>query len=127
MAKKTDVITKVIQNEAEQTQKTEQPPVNLNVPCTIERVQFPPVDELESLAKVGFVCERLSSDAIAEPLYRLCIEVNRGEVENLPKALTPWMPANSLSVAITGVMYLQPLLVQEIKAAQANAEEPKSE
>ena len=127
MTKKTDVITKVNQIEVEQTQKTEQPPVNSKLSCTIERVQFAPVEELESLAKVGFVCERLSSDSIAEPFYRLSIEVNRGEVESLPRALTPWMPANSLAVAITGVMYLQPLLVKEIKAAQANAEEPKSE
>lgn len=111
--------------ETETDERCEQPRAELTFKASYERVEFPPVQQLEELAKVGFVCERLQCSELSSPLYRLAIENNRGDVEQMPKGLTPWMTAQDLSVALTGVMYLQPLCVREIKAYQADA--PKNE
>ena len=119
--------TKVINKEdVKVEEKTEQPRINVELCGTYERVSYPPVDELEKLAKVGFVCERLSCKDLSQPLYRLAVENNRGNIEEMPKGLTPWMSAQDLSVALTGVMYLQPLLVKVIKEYQANAPKPEN-
>lgn len=106
-------------------ERCEQPRAELTLKAVYDRVEFPPVQQLEELAKVGFVCERLQCSELSSPLYRLAIEHNRGDVEQMPKGLTPWMTAQDLSVALTGVMYLQPLCVREIKAYQADA--PKND
>lgn len=123
MTKKTDVIKKI---DVKVEEKTEQPRVDVALEGSYERVAYPPVDELEKLAKVGFVCERLTCKDLSQPLYRLAVENNRGNIEDMPKGLTPWMSAQDLSIALTGVMYLQPLLVKVIKEYQANAPKPEN-
>lgn len=127
MSKKTDVITKVVnKTDVKVEEKTEQPRVDIELKGTYERVSYPPVEKLEELTKVGFVCERFACDDLSQPLYRLAVENNRGNIEDLPKGLTPWMSAQDLSIALTGVMYLQPLLWKIVKEYQADAPKPEN-
>ena len=121
--------TKVLNSEeVVAAQKCEQPAADVQFEGKYERVEFKPVEELEKLAKVGFVCERVLVKEIMQPLYRLACEVNRGDdIDGMPVALTPWLSAESLSDMLQGVLFLQPLVLSYVKKYQKPAEEPKEE
>lgn len=127
MAKKTAAVeTKVHNVTTVEQAKSEQPPVEIKYDGVVERVQFAPVEKLEEISKVGFICERLVSSKILAPLFRLSVEKNRGEgIDEYPQPLTPFVSAETLSDMLSGVLFLQPLVVRTIKEYQKNAPDPE--
>lgn len=113
MAKKTDVTTTHVVTE-ENVQ---------DVTNDLNRVNFAPVEKLESLAKVGFYCEqRQADDSMLEPLLRLCCESKDPDGDSV--ILTPWCTSATLGAMVQGCMYLNPLILKCIKENQKNAETP---
>lgn len=96
---------------------------NDNLP---KRVQFDPVEQLESVAKCGFFTQQRPADeSIMEPMVRLCCE-KKDPLEE-PYVLTPWCSTITLAGMVQGCMYLNPLIIRCIKENHSNAPVPESE